>query len=393
VAHAQPAHADYARRLAETRTRVRDAGLDALLVSNPYNRRYLTGFSARDGDITESSGLALVAPNRLGLITGTFNLTGLEHEIEPSDAEVLSTDEKLPWDVLAEAVRQDNIKRLGFEKAWLSYDRYDRMKKALGDEVELVPSDDLVRFVRASKDSAEIEMLRRAAKVGDQAFREMTRQIRVGMTERQIAALLERLMVEQGAEGPSFPSIVAGGPGGATPHWEPSDRPVQAGEPLLIDFGVRVDGYCSDATRTLCFGEPDPQLVEIYGVVRRAQDAVIQALQAGVRRGREIDAAARKVIDESPYKDKFIHGLGHGVGLAVHELPSAGRLRINTPEMDAELAKVEQIGDNMTLTNEPGVYIPGWGGVRLEDTLLITADGVESLTERNPEWILSLPIQ
>jgi len=396
VSHTQPAHADYGRRLAETRTRTRDAGLDALLISSPFNRRYLTGFSARDGDITESSGLALVTANRLGLITGTFNLTGLEHEVEPSGAEVLLTDEKLPWDVVAEAVQADSIKRLGFEKAWLSYERYERIAnalKALGDGVELVPSDDLVKHVRASKDAAELETLRRAAKLGDEAFRRMTQQIRVGMTERQIAALLERLMIDVGAEGPSFPTIVAAGPGGATPHWEPTDREVREGEPLLIDFGVRVDGYCSDATRTFCFGEPDPQLVDIYAVVRRAQDAVVAALRAGVRRGRDVDAAARQVIDESAYKDKFMHGLGHGVGLAVHELPQAGRLRVNTPEMDAELTKNEQISDNAILTNEPGVYIPGWGGVRLEDMLLIGPGGVEILTERNPERVLSLPVR
>jgi len=166
---------------------------------------------------------------------------------------------------------------------------------------------------------------------------------------------------------------------------------VREGEPLLIDFGVRVDGYCSDSTRTLCFGEPDPKLVEAYDVVRRAQDATVEALRSGIRRGRDVDAAARKVIDESPYKDKFIHGLGHGVGLAVHELPNMGRLRINTPEADAELARVEQVNDDAIVTNEPGVYVPGWGGVRLEDMLLVTADGVEIITERNPERILSLP--
>jgi Xaa-Pro aminopeptidase len=387
------AQADYSRRVAETRTRLRDAGLDALLISDQYNRRYLTGFTPEDHDITESSGWVLVTPNTLGLVCGTFNLSGLEHEIEPSGAKVLLTDEKFPWDVVAETVRADNVKRLGFEKDWLSYDRFARIQKAVGPDVELVPSDDLIKHVRAQKDQAEIAMIRRAASVADEAFRRLLTEIRVGMTERQVAQRLEQIMKDLGAEGPSFSTIVGAGPGGALPHWVPTDRALREHEPILIDFGAKVDGYCSDATRTFCIGTPDPQLVEVYGVVRRAQDATIEALRAGVRRGRDVDAAARKVVDESPYKGKFIHGLGHGIGLAVHELPGMGRLRVNTPEADAELTKVEQIGQYAIVTNEPGIYIPGWGGVRLEDMILVAPGSVEVLTERNPEQIISLPIR
>jgi Xaa-Pro aminopeptidase len=156
---------------------------------------------------------------------------------------------------------------------------------------------------------------------------------------------------------------------------------------------VIVDGYCSDSTRTFCIGEPEAQLVEVYTAVRAAQDATVEALRSGIRRGRDVDAAARKVLDDAGYGDKFIHGLGHGIGLAVHELPSMGRLRVNTPEMDAELAKVEQVPEETVVTNEPGVYLNGWGGVRLEDMLLVTKDGVEVITERNPERIISLPVR
>src|SRR5579885_1577805 len=148
--------------------------------------------------------------------------------------------------------------------------------------------------------------MRRAADVADEAFTRLTQKIRRGMSERQIAAMLEDLFVELGASGPSFPTIVAAGPGAAQPHAVPTDRPVQAGEPLLIDFGCRVDGYCSDITRTICIGEPDPKLVELYGIVYASQEAALAKLQAGTRRGREVDAAAREVITNAGYGANFI---------------------------------------------------------------------------------------
>jgi Xaa-Pro aminopeptidase len=385
------ASADYDRRLSETRRRMNAVGLDSLLVSNPSNRRYLTGFTPRDGDITETSGWVLVTPQSLGLVAGPFFFPGLEHEIAASGAEVMLADGKLFSDLVAERAVADGIRNLGFEQEWLSYFRYDHLKKKLPETVTLTPSDDLIQHVRAVKDAGEIEQLRHAADVGDRAFRELLTRIRVGMSEREVASTLEQIMKDLGAEGPSFPTIVGAGPGSALPHWEPTDRDLRAGEPILIDFGVIVDGYCSDSTRTFCIGAPDAQLVEIYTAVRAAQDATVTALRSGVRRGRDVDAAARKTLEDAGYGDKFIHGLGHGIGLAVHELPRMGRLRINTPEMDAELAKVEQIEDDAVVTNEPGVYLADWGGVRLEDMLLVTKDGVEVLTERNPEQILSLP--
>jgi len=249
-----------------------------------------------------------------------------------------------------------------------------------------------VELARASKDEAEIAIIRRAADIANEAFARLVAELRPGMTERQIAASLERHMVDLGADEPSFPTIVACGPGGALPHWVPTDRAAQVGEPLLIDFGCRVAGYCSDLTRTICLGAPDEKLREIYALVRQAQDAGYAALKAGVRRGRDVDAAARQVFEDAGYGEQFMHSLGHGVGLAVHELPAVSRLRVNTPERDAELAKVEQIVANAVVTNEPGLYIAGWGGVRLEDMILARADGAELFTDRNPEQILSVAV-
>lgn len=386
-------NADYAGRLAKTRQRIEAAGLDGLIVVSQYNRRYLTGFTPMDHDFTESSGLALVTRDRLALVTSTFALNGIEDQVKPSAATVLLTDKDLPWNVVAAALRDEpGIKRVGFEKEWISYARYADCLKALGDGVELVPADDMIEYVRAIKDASEIDAMRRAAAVANQAFAVLLGTVRVGMTERQIGAILERAMIDLGAEGPSFPTIVAGGPGGALPHWVPTDRPVQAHEPLLIDFGCRVDGYCSDLTRTVCIGEPEARLVEIYGVVRAAQDAALEAARAGASRGRDLDAAARKVIDDAGYGQEFMHSLGHGVGLAVHELPVASRLRVVTPESEAAMAKVERLEAGAVVTNEPGIYIAGWGGVRLEDMIYIGAEGPEVMTDRNPERIVTVAV-
>ena len=384
-------HADYTSRLSRTRQSIAAAGLDGLLIASQYNRRYLTGFTATDHDITESAGLALVTRGTFGLLTSTFALNGVEDEITPSGVSALMTDNDTLANVLARALRDEgDVKRLGFEKDWLSYATYQRLHKALGEVVELVPTDDLVELVRARKDPAELATIRRAADIANRAFAMLLGEIRVGMTERQIAATLERHMIELGAAEPSFPTIVAGGPGGAQPHWVPSDRPTQAGEPLLIDFGCRVDGYCSDLTRTIVIGEPDAKLREIYDIVRRAQDAALEALQAGGRSGLAMDAAARKVISDAGYGKEFMHSLGHGVGLAVHELPVASRVRVSTPEAQAEMARIERFEPGAVVTNEPGIYITGWGGVRLEDMIFIGEDGVEVPTDRNPAQIVSI---
>jgi Xaa-Pro aminopeptidase len=384
-------HADYASRLAQTRQRIADLGIDGLLIASQYNRRYLTGLTATDHDITESSGTALVTRGTFGLITSSFTLNGVEDEIKPSGVTPLLIDTDTFVNVLARALRDEGgVRRLGFEKDWMSYAAYARLHDALSEVVEFVPTDDIIELVRARKDAAELATIRRAADIANRAFAALLQDIRIGMTEREIAALLERHMVALGADEKSFDTIVACGPGGAQPHWVPTDRAAQRGEPLLVDFGCRVDGYCSDLTRTVVIGEPDAKLREVYAVVRRAQDAALAAVAAGATRGREIDAAARQVIDEAGYGKEFMHSLGHGVGLAVHELPAVSRLRVSTPELEAELSRVEHIEPGVVITNEPGIYIAGWGGVRLEDMIYVGEGGADVLTDRNPEQIISI---
>lgn len=384
------AGADYARRLAATRAAMEQAGLDALLVASQHNRRYLTGFSPEDGDITESSGWALVTRDGLHLITGTFSLISLEHEIVASGAEVLLTDTQPAQLVLAEAAARHGLRRLGFERDWLSYGRWERIRKALGQETELAPSDDLVEHVRARKDEAEVAAIRRAAEIADAAFERLTTELHPGMTERQVAARLEDLMRAMGADGPSFATIVACGPGGALPHAVPTERELREGEPLLIDFGARASGYCSDFTRTICLGEPTPKLVEVYAAVRAAQDAAEQALRAGERRGSAVDAAARGVVVSAGYGEAFLHSLGHGVGMAVHELPLLPWPRSDDADTRARIARDEVIEEGAVVTVEPGIYLEGWGGVRLEDMAVIRQGAIDLLGGRNPERIVQV---
>lgn len=389
-----PQPADYRRRLDEARAAMQRAQLDALLVASQHNRRYLTGFSAEDGDITESSGLALLTVRDLYLIAGTFSLISKEHEIVASGAQVLSIDTMPPQRVLASAATEHGLRRIGFERDWLSYSRWERLAEALAasaPQSALVPCDDLLAHVRARKDAAEIATIRRAAAIANTAFAQLVREIRPGMTERQIAFRLDDLVRLGGAQGPSFPTIVACGPGGAQPHAVPTDREAQPGEPLLIDFGCRVDGYCSDLTRTVCLGEPTDQLRQIYAVVRASQDAAESALASGIRHGSEVDAASRQVMIDAGYGDAYIHSLGHGVGMAVHELPALPWKRNDDPDTLARIAATEGLQENAIVTIEPGIYLEGWGGVRLEDMALIQVNGIDLLTDRNPDQILQIP--
>ncbi|PWT77108.1 MAG: hypothetical protein C5B60_03220 [Chloroflexi bacterium] len=384
-------NASYAARLSELRALMKKANLDAYLAASQYNRRYLTGFTPTDDDITESSGLVLVTSQSCSLVTATFFLSSLEHEIIPSGAQVLLTDELSGADHIAGVLKSEDVKRIGFERDWFSVSRYQRVSKAADPAVEWVPTDDLVQLVRARKDELEIAKIREAADLANRAFAQLITELHLGMSERQIAVRLDSIMLALGASEPSFKTIVAAGPGGALPHAVPSDREVLVGEPLLIDFGCRLGGYCSDLTRTLCIGTPDPRLVEIYAGVRAAQDAAHKSIQQGIRRGSEIDAAAWQVLLDSGHISRPMHGLGHGVGLAVHELPAVATWRQADPEMADAITAYETIGAGAVITIEPGVYIPGWGGVRLEDMVLVRENDGEILTDRNPEQILSIP--
>jgi Xaa-Pro aminopeptidase len=361
----RPASTALPERRAKLRAALAAQNLDAFLVTHPHNRRYLSGFTGEDMPPLDTAGVLLVTPREAILLTDTrFNIQAAD---EFADGTVRVRGPRL-IESLAEQIRVLPVRRLGFEAQHLLYSHYEDLRKALPD-VELVPTRGLIDKQRTVKDDAELALLRHAVAISDQAFDEISAQIRPGMTEKQVAHLIEARMIELGAEGPAFSTIVASGPNAAMPHAVPGERAIQAGEPIVIDMGARYHGYNSDMTRTIILGEPDAQFKEIYNIVLRAHLDSEMAARSGVS-GVAVDAAARDVIQAAGYGDKFGHGTGHGIGLEVHEGPRA-----------AASSTDEALDANVVISIEPGIYLPGWGGVRIEDLVLLGPDGAEVLTQ------------
>jgi Xaa-Pro aminopeptidase len=256
--------------------------------------------------------------------------------------------------------------RVGFEDAKLSVRQLARLEAAAGDEVEFVPAGDLVEQLRAIKEPEEIERIAAAAKLSDEVYGWALERGLAGHTERDIARAVENRIRELGGE-PSFPPIVATAEDGALPHAEPGDRQVGSGELVVFDMGSVLDGYCSDCTRTFAVGEPGDEVREVYELVRRSQQAALEAVRPAAS-GKEVDAVAREMITEAGYGDRFGHGLGHGVGLEVHEGP-----RLSTTSED-------DLFEGNVVTVEPGVYLPGEFGVRIEDLVAVTSEGYRNLS-------------
>lgn len=339
--------------------------IDGLLVSQPENRRYLSGYTATDVSISESSGVLLIRADG-----PPFLLTDSRYQLQ-AEAEATGYEVKLyPRGLLAELGRMLPalaIKRLAFESHYYLYSAAEKLSalaKKLG--IELVPQSGLVETLRLLKKQEELRRIKEAVLLNEAVFQEVFRTLRPGMTERQIALMIETAMRTRGADGPSFETIVASGPHAALPHAVPSHRQLEKGEPVIIDMGLKLDGYCSDMTRTVALGTPSARMVRLLRIVRKAQLAGIQALRAGIA-GKEVDRAARSVIEQEGHGGNFGHGLGHGVGLAVHEAPALNRR--NRKHLRA----------GMVVTIEPGIYIAGWGGIRLENMAVVTEAGCEVL--------------
>lgn len=339
--------------------------LDALLVTQPDNRRYLSGFKASDMNIAESSGALLIPRCGQPILMTDFRYQ-FEAKVEAIDFEVLIYKRGM-LDLLKDVLSERNIKRLAFESHYFLHKtagKLAEMTEKLG--AESVPTTGLVERLRLCKSSAEISKIRAAVLLNEQVFKEIFEELEPGMTERQVAIKIETLMREKGADGPSFETIVAAGSNGAKPHAVPGDRLLQGGEPIVVDMGLILDGYCSDMTRTVVLGESDAKTREIFRLVRKAQKAGIKAVRAGVT-GAEVDMAARQIIEQAGFGAQFGHGLGHGVGLAVHEGPA----------LSSRYKKKLRAG--MVVTVEPGIYLPDWGGVRLENMVVVTEQGCEVL--------------
>ncbi|KXO87698.1 X-Pro dipeptidase [Tsukamurella pulmonis] len=353
--------ADHARRRDRLRAALasHDPALDALLVTDLDNVRYLAGF-------TGSNGALLIAadPARDAIATDGRYLTQVAEQSGDLRA-IIERD-------VAKALLAEAGGTVGFEATALSYADHAR----LAPEAHLVPTTRLVETLREVKDDGEIDLLREACAISDRALAELVAEgaIRPGVTEAQVARRLENLMHEFGAEAVAFETIVAAGANSAIPHHRPTTAWLEAGDFVKIDFGARYRGYHADETRTFVLGEPAAWQREIYDVVRAAQAAGREALVPGAD-VREIDGAARAVIEAAGYGEQFLHGLGHGVGVQIHEAPTLGKLGSGT------------LSDGAVVTVEPGVYLPGRGGVRIEDTLVVRADGPELLTRTTKDLI------
>jgi Xaa-Pro aminopeptidase len=316
------------------------------------NLRWLTGF-------TGTSGLALVGPDQALFVTDFRYAERVRDEID--GVELVIAERQL---VPAAAARLSG--RVGFDDAHTSVHVHAKLEEAVGDDTELVPCAGLVEELRRQKDEAELGRIREAARLTDEVYAEVIAAGLAGRTELEVAEQAAAGIRARGGE-PAFPAIVAAGPNGALPHAEPSEREIGAGELVVFDMGAELDGYCSDCTRTFAAGEPDADAREVYELVLAAQAAALEATKAGAA-GRDVDAVARDLIAEAGHGDEFGHGLGHGVGVEVHEAPRLGK----TSE------DVLAVGDVVTI--EPGVYVAGRFGVRIEDLVAVTEDGCENFS-------------
>ncbi|MBW3659042.1 MAG: aminopeptidase P family protein [Actinobacteria bacterium] len=360
--------ADHAARLERLRHALDEEEVPAAVLTSAPSVRWLTGFSGTNGQ-------ALVLPDTLFLITDERYEE--RARAEAPDAElVLDRD----WQqVVVDRCRDVGLDEVGFESDGLTHAAGEDLAEALDDAgIDALALRDVVQELRQVKDAAELGLLAAACAITDQSFEALLPHAVPGRTERELARILLRSMEDLGAEGAAFPPIVAGGPNSAVPHHAPTDRPLARGDLLKLDFGARVAGYHADMTRTVSLGDPgDDELVRIYGIVRAAQQAGVDAAKPDTRAG-DVDAACRDLIEHAGYGERFVHGTGHGVGLEIHEAPwvsagATGRLAAGT-----------------VITVEPGVYLPGRGGVRIEDTVAVTADGSPRCLTTSPRELLRL---
>jgi Xaa-Pro aminopeptidase len=347
-------------------------GLDAVLITNLLNVRYLTGF-------TGSNGALLVRTDGTDVL-GTDGRYTTQAGLQAPDVELLIDRGSVP--ALARQAVRDGAGRIGFESHDVTVDGLAGLERVLADAAggtvpELASVRQAVEALRAVKDEDEIEALRRACAVADQALAELAAEgaLRPGRTELQVGRELDARMLALGAEAPSFETIVATGANSAIPHHRPDSTVLRDGDFLKLDFGATVEGYHSDMTRTVVLGHAADWQQEIYELVAAAQAAGRAALAVGADVV-AVDAASRNVIAEAGHGDHFSHGLGHGVGLEIHEAPGIGPLGAGT------------LTAGMAVTVEPGVYLPGHGGVRIEDTLIVTADAPELLTLTSKELLV-----
>lgn len=363
-------------RLEGVRRRLDDEKVDAFLITNLTNIRYLTGFTGTNAYLLVTLKFARFYSDGRYAVQASRQVTGSEVTICPSHAEVA--------EALSRTVKDERFGRVAYESThvtvasrgthWEPPPGLDKVMSYLVG-AEAVPAAGWVEKLREVKDAAEIASMRAAAELGDAGFMHTLEKIKPGVTERELALDLEFFLRSQGSEGMSFDPIVAAADSSALPHAQPTDRPVESGRFVLLDFGCIVDGYCSDMTRTVVVGSADDRHRAVYQTVLAAQTAGLAAAGPDVPCG-DVDRAARRVIEEAGYPEAFMHGLGHGVGLEIHEAPSL------------KTGRGEPLESGHVITVEPGAYFEGWGGVRVEDLAAVTEDGLDVLSQAPRELIV-----
>jgi Xaa-Pro aminopeptidase len=350
-------------RVDAIREKLAEADAEAFICASYPNYRFLSGF-------TGSLGVVIISMNRALIMSDFRYRTQIAQEVAGFDFVEIKGP---PEATVIEQIGALKISKLAFESAHVTYRQYAQLKAV--DALELIPTENWVEDTRAIKDRAEILLLERAASIAEAALELVSHEIRPGMTEQEVANRINALLRSNGARKEAFDLIVASGPRSAMPHGASSDRAIQVGEPIVIDIGAQFEGYHSDLTRTIWLDRIDsPQIAEVYEIVEAAQASAIRAVKPDVKCG-AIDAVARDYIAQAGYGELFGHGLGHGVGLEVHEAPTISRLGKGT------------IKPGMVFTVEPGIYIPEVGGVRIEDMVMVTSDGCRRLTrsEHHPQ--------
>ncbi|SDD43268.1 Xaa-Pro aminopeptidase [Paenibacillus sp. UNCCL117] len=352
-------------RINRLRALMEQQGLEALLITNATNRLYMTGF-------TGSAGYVLFTPKRSILLTDFRYMTQAPQQA--SGYEVIEHGAS-PMETVRAIAEAEGATRLGFEQQDVSYGAYLSYGQTLGGGIQLVPADKLVENLRMLKDESEIAVIQEAADLADRTFHHIVGLLKPGAAERDIALEIELYVRRNGAASTSFETIVASGERSALPHGKASDRIIGTDEFVKLDFGAYYKGYCSDITRTVVLGKPTDKHREIYAIVLEAQLEALARIRPGMT-GKEADAVARDVIKRHGYGDYFGHGLGHGLGMEVHEAP---RLSV-TGDIVLE--------PGMVVTVEPGIYLPGFGGVRIEDDIVITENGNRRLTQSSKDLIV-----
>ena len=352
-------------RLNKLYTSISKAGYDGFYITNLTNIRYLTGF-------TGSAGLLILYNHESFFFTDGRYIQQSQEQIHDSKITIISSGY---FDSIKEQkiFNEDNL-NIGFESQHMSFSYYEALSKSLPN-ISLIPTESIVENIAAVKDSTEIDSLKTAIEITDEVFTKILPEIKEGVTEKYIATRISYLFKMNGAEGDSYESIIAGGPRSALPHARPTDREFIKGDFIVMDFGALYNGYHADMTRTVVIGKASDKHKEIYNIVLESQLAGIKKAKAGIT-GAEVDNACRTVINQAGYGDKFIHSTGHGIGLEVHTYP-----RVSSINKKALL-------ENYVITIEPGIYLEGWGGVRIEDDIVIKRDGCDILNKTSRELII-----